>query len=705
MSLEFSDRDRESVARDLRDPDDEVRRLAVERVEALPSAEAVSCLVDRLGDPSWRVRKAAVERLVARSETDQVTTALVDSLADGENPGRRNAAVEALVKCGDRVIDHLMAACSSPDEDVRKLVVDAMAGIAEPRTRHKLLETLSDSDPNVRAASADALAVVGGDGVPQALLQAATAEDEDQLVRFSAIRALGSLEFPVRAAELVSILEDPVLGAGALGLLGRAEDDDQAVAVLLKAITAPVQSRREAAIRSLVAIVSTAPSEFESVVVEGIQHAASANAEIVADAIAHLASADLSASLVLIQFLGLVGSEAAVIPVLVAGRDEALSPVALSTLVALGASSERIIDASWGDFDVASRRDSCVLFGRLDGERSAVRLLSALEDPSGEVRTAAARAIGSRKLESGLAPLIHRLVATAGDDDYESEEESAAVIEGLTTLAEASPSDRDPLVSRRAIELLRSALEGAVEDVRLAIAIVIGRIGRHEGCEIAELLLRDPSAPVRRAAVEALAQLEPGSETESLRLALADESALVRIAAARALGASSGEFVVDDLSRLAVDEDSSVRAAAVLSIVTRFIRSEDEHHRSVAHAVIDSAFRDEPPVALSAIEALCEVGGPETARANSMLGRPEPELIRQAIRCISIHADDAALDSLLPFIAHPDWTVRAEAIQTVADRRMVRSVPAILRRLETEEDEFVREVTLQALQRLESGVA
>ena len=45
-----------------------------------------------------------------------------------------------------------------------------------------------------------------------------------------------------------------------------------------------------------------------------------------------------------------------------------------------------------------------------------------------------------------------------------------------------------------------------------------------------------------------------------------------------------------------------------------------------------------------------------------------------------------------------------EAIQTVADRGWVRGVPAILRRLETEQDDFVRGVTLRALKRLESGV-
>jgi len=703
MSLEFSERDRESVDRDLRDADEEVRRLAVERLEVFPADQGIARLVDCLADPSWRVRKAAVGRVVARPESDQVTRALIAALADGDNPGRRNAAVEALVQCGVRSVASLLEATHSPDEDVRKLVVDALAGIGHAGSRERLLEMLADPDANVRASSADALGVVGGPDVPRALLAVVTTGGEDQLVRFSAIRALVALDAPVRADELGSILDDSVLGPAALALMGSAGDDDRAVEVLLKALGSASRSSREAAMRSLVGIVARAEPEFESEIVGGIRGTAQSHPKIVENALDHLEVADLPTRLVLIQFLGLVGAEAAAVPVLVAGRDEALWQVALETLVALGEPAEAIIDANWSELDAASRRDGCVLFGRTRGARGASRLLAALDDPSAETRTAAARSIGQRRLEAGLAPLIQRLIETARDDDFESEEELAAVVEALTSLARPAAGD-DP-ISQQAIEGLSSSLEGASEEVRLAIATVIGQIGRPQDCETVAFLLRDPSARVRRAAVEALAQLEPGAETEALRLALADESALVRIAAARALGASRRDSVVDDLAQLALDEDSQVRAAAVSSIVRRFVCSDDAHCRGVALGVIDSALEDEAPVALSAIEALSAAGGPESARAEGVLARPEIELVREAIRCIAAHADPSGLEPLLALIAHRDWSVRAEAIQALAERRVVRAVPSILRRLETEQDDFVREITLAALKRLEGGVA
>jgi predicted Zn finger-like uncharacterized protein len=125
----------QSVVRDLDSADEEVRRLAVERAGALPVDEMVSHLVERLGDSSWRVRKAAVERLVACSETSRAEQALIAALGDGENPGRRNAAVEALIQCGVRAVPRLIEASASGDTDVRKLAVDSLAGIGDEVAR------------------------------------------------------------------------------------------------------------------------------------------------------------------------------------------------------------------------------------------------------------------------------------------------------------------------------------------------------------------------------------------------------------------------------------------------------------------------------------------------------------------------------------------------------------------------------------------
>ena len=703
MNLEFDERDRESIARDLRDGDEEVRRLAVERVDVLSAENAIPHLIECFGDSSWRVRKASIERLIARSEIADVANALVAALGDGENPGRRNAAVDALIQLGEKAIPALLAERSSRDIDVRKLVVDALAGIADSRASEPLQAMLDDPDPNVRASAADALGAIGGDGVPEALLRKAVDGGEDQLVRFSAAHALNALEHPLRASELGSVLSDPILGHVGLALLGRAEDDEEGITILLKGLGSGSRSSREASIQSLLGKVGRIGPEENDSLIARIRAASLASDLVIVSAVDRLPEADLSMKLVLIQFLGIVATPNAIIPILLAGRDEALSEAALSTLESLGDVTEKIIDAEWSELDAESRRDACLIFGGTDGEGSAARLLSSLEDPSSDVRSAAARSIGRRGLVSGLAPLVVRLTAAAAEDDFEAEEEIAAITDGLLGLAALRPGVGTAVIAR-AIDLLTACLDGAAESVRIAVATVIGRIGRSEDSQFVTFLMKDPSSSVRRASLEALARLEPGTATEPLRLALADESPMVRIAAARALGASESIEVIDDLKRLADDENSDVRAAAVRSVALRLSQSSTDSSRSEMLRVIDAALADEPPVALAAIEALCEVGGIAAERAAEILKRPEPELVRAAIRYIGLHSDSGALDALFPLIGHPDWSVRAEAIQTVSDHRSVRGLPWILRRLDVEDDDFVRDVTLSALKRLEGEV-
>ena len=697
MSLGFDERDRASIARDLESDDAEVRRLAVERSGALPQDDAIRLLVDRLGDESWRVRKAAVERLVTCSDTAQTADALIAALGDGENPGRRNAAVEALVACGARVVPNLVAAVTNRDEDVRKLVVDALAGIGDARATAALTGRLRDSDPNVRAAAADALGAAGSLEAAPALRAVATRVEEDRLVRFSALHALAVLEVPLLARDLAPVLEDPVLRPAGLDLLGRSEDAE-AVAVLLKSLAVDSRTTREAAMRALLRVLSRSDGARAEALVAAIREAAAASPSLVDAAVDRLEEAPLATRLVLVQFLGLLGSERGALPILLAGRDEALAEVALATLEELGAVAERAIDARWSELDARARRDACRVFGRLTGERSAARLLAALDESDPELRVGAVRAIGERRIVDALPALVRRLEVAALEGDFESEEEIAALTEALTLLAS---SRGEPAGAEQTMRLLAARLAGASEDVRVASARVFGRIGRHEHIELVTLLLKDPSAHVRRAAVDALSRLDPDTVAEPLRLALADEAPAVRIAAADALGASARPGVIDDLRRLADDEDARVRVAALRSIGIHAERTSDAGAREAARALVEAAVGDEPFVALAALEVLQRLGGVSAERMGSLLARPEPEILREAVACAALHADPAVLEPLLGLVAHADWSVRAEAIRVLAERGVARAVPAILRLLETEQDDFVREAILRALERLE----
>jgi HEAT repeat protein len=561
-----------------------------------------------------------------------------------------------------------------------------------------LIDRLRDADPNVRAAAADALGAVGGTDVCAALREVATRDGEDRLVRFSALHALGVLEVPLVVRDLMPVLDDPVLRPAGIDLLGRS-DDDEAIAVLLKALAIESRSSREAAMRALLRVLSRMDGPRAEHLVSEIREVAAAEPSLVENAVERLAEAPLSSRLVLVQFLGLLAAERAVLPILLAGRDEALTQVVLGTLEEIGGAAERAIDAQWGDLDGRARRDACTLFGQLRGDRSAKRLLEALDAGDPEIRTAAVRGIGHRRLADALPLLVRRLEAVASGDDQEFEDEMAALTEALTALA--SPESGQAGIADQTMRLLAAHLEGAEEDVRLAIARVLGRIGRREDTQLVTQLLKDPSPLVRRAAVDALARLDPETAAEPLRLALADESPAVRIAAADALGASMRPGVIDDLRRMADDEDARVRVAAIRSIGLHAERAPDGATQEAALARVRTAVGDEPLVVLAAIEVLRRVGGMPAEQLATLLARPEAEIVREAVVCVGARSDAASLDRLLPLISHPDWSVRAESIQVLADRQVTKSVPTILRRLETEQDGFVRDAILRALERLE----
>jgi HEAT repeat protein len=250
------------------------------------------------------------------------------------------------------------------------------------------------------------------------------------------------------------------------------------------------------------------------------------------------------------------------------------------------------------------------------------------------------------------------------------------------------------------IEMLSGRLRGASDPVRLAIAQVLARLGRDEDEEIVAYLLKDESPAVRRAAVKALARFDFARSRESLCLALGDESESVRTAAASVLGDSDDISAVEDLERMMHDEDPRVVAVAIRSIGHL-------HHRNSApptpaFSLIERGLRESAIVALASIEALMEIGGVGAADlAVSAITRSEPEILRAAIACVDRHGSDESLAAMLALVSHQDWSVRAEVIRLFAERNYRKALPTLLRRLELEDDAFVREAILSAIRGLE----
>ncbi len=698
MNIETPNRECESILAGLTDDDDELRRLSVERLLLLPLPEALPCLIASLGDSSWRVRKAGVERLVACGEVDVVTSALIDALADGENPGRRNSAVEALVQLGACVVPALIDGLSTEDIDVRKFLVDSLAGIGDPSARQAMIETLSDPDPNIRAAAADALGAIGGEEVLAPLCSCATDEDEHTLVRLSALQGLVHLDAVLDVGALERVLGDPSLAGAGYRLLGN-HGEPQVVDALLKGLAERGRGTREAVIDALLRVLSHRDGADATRLEGQIRKAALAQPDLVSMAIDRLRDADLAVRLSLVQFLGLVGTPAVVLPILEAGRDEAIETVALGTLLHLGEPSVAAVDRDWDELDSELRTEACSLLGHVGGHRATLRLLEALDAHDMSQRVAAARALAMCGDHDVLAALLRRLDAAALCEEFEAEEETGVLVDAVVEICLAPDRGGEALIAD-AVDMLSTRIAGANESSRVAIASVLGQIGREEDAMIIASLMKDQSDSVRRAAVEALAHVSAVHDLETLRLALADESHRVRSAAGRALVRSGRTDLAGHLERLLQDDDSRVRAATLRAIgeIQPATLSAGERTSLIAPGLEDSG-----AVCMAAVEALIEVGGGDAAiRTLPLLSREEPEIVQAVVRCVGRHGEAGHLDQLLGLIAHEHWSVRAEAVQVLAERRHVRALPAILRCLETEQDSFVREAILHGLSRLEA---
>jgi len=440
VTSDVARREREAILHDLASPDDEMRRLAVERLLSLPIVESLPHLLAKLGDASWRVRKAAVARLVSLSERHPVEDALIEALSDGENSGRRNSAFEALVGIGRRITPPLVAALASEDVDVRKLVVDVLGAIGDPDCTPDMVAMLRDEDANVRGAAADALGVFGDEEAVRALEKVATEETEDQLVRLSALRALARLEHPMGVDELGAILDASLLRPAAFSLLGL-KSDEAAVECLLKGVTSDSRASREAAMQALLRVFSRSDDARADDIARRIASTAAGCDPVVVDSLDRLQDADLSTRLTLIQFLGLAGDPRAAIPILRAASDEAIAEVAFATLESMGAAAIRAFESEWDGLGSALRADACALIGRCGGEASAKLLIGALDDVDTTLRANAARALGEMRCIEALPDLVRRLDRAANEHDDELEDEVAALVGALVALAPSPEKD------------------------------------------------------------------------------------------------------------------------------------------------------------------------------------------------------------------------------------------------------------------------
>ncbi len=248
------------IADQLRHPEEEVRRRAIEQLTRQRGGEVLDLLNQALGDTSWRVRKTASEVITKYPDRKTAISLLLNCLYDSENAGRRTSAIEALIQIGSEAVEDLMRAFDTPEVDVRKFILDILGDIADPKALPLLLKAVEDEDENVRLAAVEAMGKINGEQAVKKLLELVE-KSQDLTLRFSALHILGKLGVALPEELVDRLVKERLFRRAVFEVLGQVPSR-KGVEYLLSGLSDSAKSVRQSAIRSLAKIYQTDQEGF-----------------------------------------------------------------------------------------------------------------------------------------------------------------------------------------------------------------------------------------------------------------------------------------------------------------------------------------------------------------------------------------------------------------------------------------------------------
>jgi len=664
----------------------EKRRAVVEalREHETPRTEGARALLLRtLGDAEWRVRREALQLALTWTTGAggrELQSALVDAIAQGENVGLRNAALEVLATRGSAARPLLEAALARVGTGTAaKFFVEALGATRDREAVKVLVPLVSIDDANLSAAAVGALAHLGGPDAEHALLS--VLDSDDPFRRLAALDGLGQLGARVPYDVLAPLIDDRVVRRAAIPLLGRSGSEkavEPLVALLRGSGSATTMARLAEALADLAHTVGDAAlrprlegvgPKLRRLVVESEAAGRRAAAHLLVvlqdeeglAEVAALAARDelLPETLVALERWG----EGAVLPLLQVARD------------AVGLTKARALDLAAALTTTEAPAD--LRHATLTAVREAARS----ED-------AALRAIALRALAPhAVVGDIQWLIGVALRD----EGAAPSAVAALQTLFE-----REPQAIAEALQ--ETSLEH--EGTRVA-----GLAARALGPEVLDELqagLSSNRASHRAAVVLALAEIADPRAAAMAALALMDDDARVRETAARVLGG------IRDASGVAVGVEALVAA----------LGSEDDSLCATAATALGDVGSVGDDAVVRALLTAVQSGGPLTAAASlgalerlapsaleglldEAIASPEPAIAERAVGVAASLGGDAVVRRLTGGLDHPVWHVRAAAARWLGQRAEPAAREALLARRAVEDDGSVRGAIADALESID----
>ncbi|MBT9557391.1 MAG: HEAT repeat domain-containing protein [Myxococcales bacterium] len=671
----------------------DVRVAAAEACARIDHADLAVPLIPRLGDPNADVASAAETALAALLHHSSTPAALESALPGGSIPVRR--ALARLLAIG--APERLKSSLSDADPGVRRIAAEGLGrltGKTGASVIPLLLPKRFDPDPDCRAAVFKSLGVLGAPrtAVVGALADPATNvrltfEDRSNPVPIGILDSVraGSGVSALRSAPagLVTDLHSLLLHAAMTGRMGAPARADLCRALAGAEVPGLVQALLHLAETSEVAIAVGA-----------------------IDGLAHPTAVDAFDRLVWLAEQGSGDTRAAAIGALAAIDSKRGASVILRHDAAGDFRVRAAVATALGTLpDVALEPHSTALFGLL-------------ADPSPEVRSAAAQALGrlasahearpapARAFMTATAPLLVTAAFDAESAVRTAATRSLAPASRIAPAALAAIVTGDPDATRRRVAIgysvdakaIATALSDPDSGVRTGAATqaaqvpatpeLLTALARRMGDEDADVraaALRAISAELIRREVTSASQLPEGLDPDPVLGALADPESAVRAAARDALERLALE--PDPGSRLAADA-LAARGDPTLALgLSAASFAEPTPPKGKGRAVrpcgvavlltFVRVHRGLPDAKVAAVARIATVPRPDAARALAdALTTAYPEVINAAARALRTHPEAAVVqDALEARVVAGPAPRRAIALEALAAAVPARAIP------------------------------